>query len=235
VAETVKDLREKHGLEDKKKLSRNERRRQAREALERENETLRQQLGDRTHKEASPKYDPSTADAGAIENSLRFAADKHGTEKLNQAYSAFVEYVQQSGDKAAYNHVMSSPDIGDALIEWHDSPKQTPQQPSDPYHAALEEGRQDVRFQHALAEMESTIRVQTEAKVRAAEFAKSYPDFHEQMEQIKWIETIPSVMADMIHRSEFGPAIGWRRMLSRVTAQSFSWNSWQAILLHKLA
>jgi hypothetical protein len=193
---------------ERKKLSRNERRRAAREALERENESLRAKI---EKPEAAPKtYDPKTADIGAVENSLRFAGEKHGMEKFHAAFDAFAKHVTGTKDQELYNRVMSAPDVGEALIEWHEQggASQAPQAQQDPYQAALEQGRQDVNFQAALAEREAQIRVETAAKFRAEAFAKTVPDFYEALQDVDGIE-VPPPMMDLIKRSEFAPQIAY--------------------------
>ena len=105
---------------------------------------------------------------------------------------------------------MSASDPGAAMVEWFEQggASQTPQA-QDPYQAALEQGRQHTNFEAALAEREAEIRLDTEVKFRAQEFAKSYPDFHEAIEGVHGIDTIPTPMLEMIRRSEFGPAIAY--------------------------
>jgi hypothetical protein len=197
-----------------KKLSRNARRAAAREALERDNESLRAQI--EKPEQSAPKYDRKTIDLGAVENSLKFAGDKHGRAKFEAAFTDFVKYMDGTKDQTTYDRVMSASDVGEALIEWHaqqGGASQAPQAPqqaqADPYQAALEQGRQDTRFQSALQEREAQIRVETAAQFRAQEFAKSVPDFHEALAGVDGLDTVPAPMLDMIHRSEFGPAIAY--------------------------
>jgi hypothetical protein len=196
----AREVRDKHP--ELKKASRSERRRRAREALERENESLRAKI---EKPEAASK-----ADIGAVENSLRLVADKHGTEKFHAAFTDFVKYMDGTKDQATYNKVMSAPDVGEALIEWHEQggASQAPQAQQDPYQAALEQGRQDVNFQAALAEREAQIRVETAAKFRAEAFAKTVPDFYEALQDVDGIE-VPPPMMDLIKRSEFAPQIAY--------------------------
>jgi hypothetical protein len=217
---------------ERKKLSRNERRRAAREALERENEQLRAKVGDKPlgaekpeAPEAPPQYDREKSDLGVLENSLQFAHDKHG-EKFIAAYEAFTNHVRQSGDQATYNKIMASADIGDALVEWYDQGAQAQQaeEPVDPYQAALEQGRQHTNFEAALAEREQQIRVQTEARFRAEQFAQAYPDFQETVAGVADIETIPAPMLEMIKRSEFGPAIAYWLAKDATEGQGLIWD-----------
>jgi hypothetical protein len=213
---------------ERKKLSRNERRRAAREALERENETLRAKI---ERPEAAPKYDPQTADEGALENSLKFAGEKHGPEKFHAAFDAFRDHVQRTGDKATYQRIMASADPGEALVEWFDSggPSQAPQV-EDPYEAALEQGRQATNFQAALAEREAQIRLETEVQFRAKEFAKQVPDYAEKIETLKSLgDLVPPVMAELILRSEVGPAIAYGLATDMEAGGDTIWN------LHELA
>jgi hypothetical protein len=204
VAETVKDLREKHGLTDKKKASRYERLKQSRDAAQAEAAELRAQLGARDQTpevsgEGEPaKFDAQALDGGAIENSLRFAADKHG-EKFKQAYDGFIEYLTQTRDQATYNKVMSAPDIGDALVEWYEQ--------GGHIQGAIEHGRQSQEFDQALAARDEQIRVTTECKLRAENFASKFPDYYETLQSIQGVYEIPPLMLEMMVRSPHGPAM----------------------------
>jgi hypothetical protein len=197
---------------ERKKLSRNERRRAAREALERENADLRAKIEPPERPEAPPKFDREKSDLGVLENSLQFAHDKHG-EKFIEAYEAFTDHVKQNGDQATYNKIMAAADPAEAMVEWFDqgaqAQPQQAQEPVDPYQAALEQGRQHTNFEAAIAEREAQIRLETETRFRAEQFAQAYPDFKEAIDSIAWIETVPAPMVEMIKRSEFGPAIGY--------------------------
>jgi hypothetical protein len=219
------DLADAVQVAEKKKLSRNERRRAAREALERENADLRAKIEPTERSEAPPTYDREKSDLGVLENSLQFAHDKHG-EKFIAAYEAFTNHVRQSGDQATYNKIMASADIGDALVEWYDQGAQAQQaeEPVDPYQAALEQGRQHTNFEAALAEREQQIRVQTEARFRAEQFAQAYPDFQETVAGVADIETIPAPMLEMIKRSEFGPAIAYWLAKDATEGQGLIWD-----------
>jgi hypothetical protein len=204
----VKDLREKHDLppkEDHKKLSRYQRLKAQRDELQ---SKLARYEGD---EDTQPGGRPINTDTGALANSLQLADDKHGNEKFSAAWNAFVTHVESTGDQAAYNKVMTADDVGEAIVEWHaqGGASQAPQAQDDPYQAALEQGRQDTNFQAALAEREAQIRVETAAQFRAQEFAKHVPDFHEALAGVDGLDTVPAPMLDMIHRSEFGPAIAY--------------------------
>jgi len=93
IAKLTEDLREKHGLDDKKKASRHERRKKAHELLKREAEELRAKLGTQQPLSDEPNQaqPESTAaiDQGALENSLRLSHDAHG-EKFEEAYNHFL-------------------------------------------------------------------------------------------------------------------------------------------------
>jgi hypothetical protein len=205
----AREVRDKHP--ELKKASRSERRRRAREALERENADLRQRVQAPSEADPVPGDRPINTDTGALANSLQLADDKHGNEKFSAAWNAFVTHVESTGDQAAYNKVMTADDVGEAIVEWHaqGGASQAPQAQDDPYQAALEQGRQDTNFQAALAEREAQIRVETAAQFRAQEFAKHVPDFHEALAGVDGLDTVPAPMLDMIHRSEFGPAIAY--------------------------
>ena len=88
IAKLTEDLREKHGLDDKKKASRHERRKKAHELLKREAEELRAKLGTQQPLSDEPNQaqPESTAaiDQGALENSLRLSHDAHG-EKFRRS------------------------------------------------------------------------------------------------------------------------------------------------------
>lgn len=192
---------------ERKKASRNERRRLAREAKDREIETLRQQLGEREPR--SPEVPPLQTDGGVIDNSLRFAGEKHGKDKVDAAVRAFHDYVSRTRDQAAYNKVMGAPDVGEALMEWHEQGGPTEQPPANPY----EQGRQDLErnmqqagFQEALAARDEQIRVATETKLRVEAFAKEQPDYYETVEQANHFQ-IPPLMLEAIARSDLAPEI----------------------------
>jgi hypothetical protein len=211
----IRDLREKHNLDDAKRASRYERRKFAMERIRAENENLRKQVEGRASTEADPtpgdRAPEIQTDTGVIENSLKLVGDKYGTEVFEAAFNAFANHVTSTGDQQLYNKVMSADDVGEELVRWHaqGGASQAPQQASDPYQAALEQGRQDVNFQAAIAEREAQIRVETAAQFRAQEFAKTVPDFHEALADVNGLDTVPAPMLDMIHRSEFGPAIAY--------------------------
>jgi hypothetical protein len=196
---------------ERKKLSRNERRRAAREALERENESLRAKVERPEAPEAPPKFDREKSDTGVLENSLKFAGDKHGEEKFMQAFQAFTDHVKQTGDQATYNKIMAAADPGDAMVQWYDEGAQAPQaeEPLDPYQAALEQGRQHQNFEAAIQEREQQIRVETETQFRVQQFAQAYPDYHDALQAVDGINTVPAPMLEMIRRSEFAPAIAY--------------------------
>jgi hypothetical protein len=197
---------------ERKKLSRNERRRAAREALERENADLRAKIEPPERPEAPPKFDREKSDLGVLENSLQFAHDKHG-EKFIEAYEAFTDHVKQNGDQATYNKIMAAADPAEAMVEWFDqgaqAQPQQAQEPVDPYQAALEQGRQHTNFEAAIAEREQQIRLETEVRFRVDQFAQAFPDYHEVLSAVDGVNTIPAPMLEMIKRSEFAPAIAY--------------------------
>jgi hypothetical protein len=203
--ELVKDVREKHGLppaEDHKKLNRYQRLKAQRDELQ--SKLARYEEGD-----TSPQGDRAIqTDVGAIETSLKLAGDNHGLEKFHAAFADFVKYMDGTKDQATYNAIMSAPDVGEALIAWHDEQGGAAPQVQDPYQAALEQGRQDTNFQAALAEREAQIRIETAAKFRAEAFAQTVPDFYEALQGVDGIE-VPGPMMDLIKRSEFAPQIAY--------------------------
>ena len=220
----VKELRQKHGLEEKdtKKASRYERLKRARDSYKAEAEELRAKY-ERSDTQPMPGDkipEPAKRDAGEIENSLKFAHDKHG-DKFEAAYQAFMEHVQTTGDTASYNKVMSAPDVGDALVEWFD--QGPPAAPLDPYQEALEQGRQQTNFEAAIAEREAQIRLETEVKFRAEQFAQNFPDFYDVLQGIDGVE-IPPQMQQMIARSEFGPALAYYLAKDAYEGEGLIWS-----------
>jgi hypothetical protein len=181
------------------------------ERIKAENENLRKQVegraADPTPGDRAPEIQ---TDTGAIENSLKLVGDKYGTEVFEAAFNAFANHVTSTKDQQLYNKVMSAPDVGEALIAWHEQggAPEAPQS-QDPLAEAMEAGRQDTRFQGALQEREAQIRVETAAQFRAEAFAKTVPDFHEALADVNGVDTVPAPMMDMINRSEWGPAIAY--------------------------
>jgi hypothetical protein len=187
-----------------KKASRYERLKKARDAYKAEADELRAKYESPTPQTEQPaepqQFDAQKLDAGSLENQLRFAADKHGGAKFKQSYDAFAQYVQQTGDKAAYDKVMSAPDVGEALIEWFDR--------GEHIQGAVEHGRQQQEAQQFLAQRDEQIRVDTEVKLRTEAFAKTVPDFYEVIESINEVP-IPPLMLEMIKRSPLAPQIAY--------------------------
>jgi hypothetical protein len=208
----AREVRDRHP--ELKKASRYERLKRARDSYKAEAEDWRAKYEGRGSAEADthpmPGDRPINKDLGAIENDLRLAGDRHGNEKFTAAFSAFENYMGSTKDQATYNKVMSADDVGEALIAWHEQggASQAPQA-QDPLQEALEQGRQDTNFQAAIAEREAQIRVETAARFRAEAFAKTVPDFHQALADVNGLDTVPAPMLDMIHRSEFGPAIAY--------------------------
>ena len=53
-----------------------------------------------------------------LQNSLQFARFAH-KETFDNAYQAFIDHAHKTRDAATYQRVMTSPDPGEALVQWH--------------------------------------------------------------------------------------------------------------------
>ena len=105
---------------------------------------------------------PQAGDTARLESSLESAKLLYGGA-FDAAYQAFVEHCQRTGDKAAYDRVMSSGDVGQALVQWHDQ-MGNPAPSPEAYEAAMQQGRQQQELQQQLAARDEQIRVQTEVE-----------------------------------------------------------------------
>jgi hypothetical protein len=214
---TVRELREKHPeLKEAKKASRYERLKRARDQYKAESEERGRRLAQyETQPEQyeaempgqQPQHEASTPEAAHIERSLESARHIHG-EGFDKAYHAFVNHMQRTRDAAAYQRVMQSPDIGEALVQWHNEMGNPI--PEGNLEAEIEQGRQQQEFQQQLAARDEEIRVQTEAKLRVEAFAAQCPDFFETMQSVDGLDDgLSPLMLDLIRHSQFGPEIAY--------------------------
>jgi hypothetical protein len=212
----VKELREKYPeLKEAKKASRYERLKRARDQFKSENEQYRSKYGpleasSETHSETqASERQSSTPDTAPIERSLEAARHIHG-ERFDAAYTAFIEHVARTHDQAAYQQVMSSPDVGEALVEWHNGAG-NPSPSPEAYEAAMQQGRQQQEFEQALAQRDAEIRTQAELNLRVEAFAEKTPDFYQTIKDFDEVfgETVPPLATDLIKRSPLGPEIAY--------------------------
>ena len=109
-------------------------------------------------------------------------------DAFNNAYRAFVEHCQNTGDQASYQRVMNSADPGAELVQWHNE-QGNPSPSPEAYEAARQQGRQDQELQQHLAARDEEIRVQTEARLRSEAFAAQCADFHETIQSVEALMT----------------------------------------------
>jgi hypothetical protein len=84
-----------------------------------------------------------------------------------------------------------------------------PTEPQNPYEQDIEHGRREAEFSEQLAQRDEQVRTQTELNMRAQEFARHVPDFHETIESVRGIYEPPPEISQMVMRSPMGPAIAY--------------------------
>jgi hypothetical protein len=208
-------------LKEAKKASRYERLKRARDQFKSENEQYRSkygpleadsepQHGERQAQDTEAASTSTPAEHAQLTSSLESARHLYG-QAFDNAYQAFVAHVGATRDKQAYQQVMSSPDVGQALVEWHNSAGN----PSPPegynFETAIQEGRQQQEFQEALAARDAEIRTQAELNLRVQAFAEKTPDFYQTIKDFDEVfgDTVPPLATDLIKRSPLGPEIAY--------------------------
>jgi hypothetical protein len=84
-----------------------------------------------------------------------------------------------------------------------------PTEPQNPYEQDIEHGRREAEFAEQMAARDQQVRTQTELSMRAQEFARHVPDFHETIESVRGIYEPPPEISQMVMRSPLGPAIAY--------------------------
>jgi hypothetical protein len=205
--------REHPEFKEAKKASRYERLKRARDQAQREVQELRSRLGQSAEPEASSETQssearaPSDGDTARLESSLEAAQLLYGGA-FDQAYQAFVEHCQKTGDKAAYDQVMSAGDVGQALVQWHDQ-QGNPTPSPEAYEAAVQQGREQQDFQTQLAARDAEVRAQAELNLRVEQFAAQNPGFHEAINDAAFMyeDVNAPVFGDLVRRSPLAPEI----------------------------
>lgn len=77
-----------------------------------------------------------------LEQSLKFASFAH-KDVFSEAYSAFVDHAHKTRDQATYQRVMSSPDPGEALVNWFKERKTLAELGGTDVNAWLEKKREE--------------------------------------------------------------------------------------------
>jgi hypothetical protein len=210
----TKQLQDKYPeLKEAKKASRYERLKRARDQYKAEAEELRSKLGQNAEPETNYETPApslqSDGDTARLESSLEAAQHMYGGA-FDTAYHAFVEHCQRTGDKAAYEQVMSAGDVGQALVQWHDQ-NGNPSPSPEALEAYQQQGRQEQEFQQQLAARDEEIRVQTEVNLRVENFAAQNPDFHQAIEESAFMyEGVNApVFNDLVRRSPLAPEIAY--------------------------
>jgi hypothetical protein len=212
----TKQLQDKYPeLKEAKKASRYERLKRARDQYKAETDAKQQRIDELEQKyERGEHHEAETApssqsdgDTARLESSLESAKLLYGGA-FDQAYQAFVEHCQKTGDKAAYEQVMSAGDVGQALVQWHDQ-MGNPSPSPEAYEAAIQQGRQEQDFQQQLAARDEQIRAQAELSLRIETFAAQNPDFHQAIDEAAFMyEGVNApVFQDLVRRSPLAPEI----------------------------
>jgi hypothetical protein len=212
----TKQLQDKYPeLKEAKKASRYERLKRARDQYKAETDAKQQRIDELEqkyergeHHEAETAPSPqSDGDTARLESSLESAKLLYGGA-FDQAYQAFVEHCQKTGDKAAYDQVMSAGDVGQALVQWHDQ-QGNPTPSPEAYEAAVQQGRQEQDFQQQLAARDAEVRAQAELNLRVEQFAAQNPGFHEAINDAAFMyeDVNAPVFGDLVRRSPLAPEI----------------------------
>jgi hypothetical protein len=216
----TKQLQDKYPeLKEAKKASRYERLKRARDQYKAEAEELRSRLGQSAEEPSegsAPRAEgpsearaPSDGDTARLESSLESAQLLYGGA-FDQAYQAFIEHCQKTGDKAAYDQVMSAGDVGQALVQWHDQ-MGNPTASPEALEVARQQGREQQDFQTQLAARDAEVRAQAELNLRVEQFAALCPDFHQAVEESSFMyEGVNApVFQDLVRRSPLAPEIAY--------------------------
>jgi hypothetical protein len=169
--EILKEVRDTHpAAREAKKTSRYERLKRARDQYKLEAETLRARLGqapepseDRYQPADVGRDEPYSAEETQLMSSLESALHMHG-DGFESAYHAFIEHCKATGDKASYDRVMNSADVGAELVQWHNEMGNPISEGT--LEEAMQQGRQDYDFQQQLAARDAEIRLNTEVQLR---------------------------------------------------------------------